>query len=280
MSLPEKREHLVTLRHATMQNLSTGEMVEIPLTVEPQKRLRRRETPTGISLSVEVPFSSGEFEEIEQRTEITLTGIRKNPELTIMERLRADHPDENIVSLGAALKHPSEMSAFYFQYAEELKTSSRLEVVRQHPYDTAKGHITRMANHIDRETVGRWQEFFATGTTRDTSLDWLKPRPIPQESSNPRGSSIEDLLAQGRELTAQTEAELGRTKLSNIRAEAVVRRQRINAAKARRLSAMYSGAVTAERELVAKGFMSAPVIIERPVRQGLRLDSRSAASER
>lgn len=96
---------------------------------------------------------------------------------TLIERLRTEHPDENIITLGVDLKNPVDMRTFFFQYADELRRSP-LEIVRNHPFDTAASHIRNSANYAGRDAVTRWQEVLSTGTMQNTpdisdSLNWL-----------------------------------------------------------------------------------------------------------
>lgn len=274
----DRRVHFATITETTLFDSKTGSARSLPTSINPPERLIEEKSQSGISFHhIRLPFAFGEddYEAIEEKIETTYTGVKKAEPLSVIERLRVEHPGENIVRLGVGLKNPSDMGAFYFQYTEELKASA-LDVVRENPNDTARGHITRMAKHVDRKAVTRWSEFFATGTlSADTRLVWLSPANKPQEKHDPkRVSSWGDLLVQERELKAQTEAELDRIKLFNIRLEHEATKTAVEVAKRR--DYIYEGAADAERDLIAKGLMSAPVKIERPVRQGIRITPRSA----
>lgn len=101
---------------------------------------------------------------------------RRPKTVTLIERLRAYHPDQHILTVAVQLDNPSAMRDFLFQYADEIRRDSHsLESIKQHPLDAAAARIRRTANYFDRDTANRWKELLETGTLQnpiDHSMDW------------------------------------------------------------------------------------------------------------
>lgn len=136
---------------------------------------------------------------------------RRHQPLSVIERLRMQYPNENILDVAVELDNPLDMKDFFFQYANELETNHSLKVVRQRPFDTAKGHIIRSANYAGREVVRRWHEFFATGTLQeivDHSFDWTNPHDGGEILKSSDEHSYQDWIAEHHRLLRVAEDKL------------------------------------------------------------------------
>lgn len=97
--------------------------------------------------------------------------------LSVIERLSAQYPNRNICDVAVQrLDNPKDMSAFLFQYAQELGRTSIRPETRANPFDTAIELVNRMAAFYGGEIAKRWYELIDTGTVQnppDHSLEWI-----------------------------------------------------------------------------------------------------------
>jgi len=174
MSSVDRREPLIKLSETVVIDPASGSEIRSSSSVEPRERLVVKDTPSGTINTLAVPFSPTDFECIERTTEVTVTGIRRTEPPTVMERLRVDNPNRNILSVAVEqLDQPGDMARFLIEYAHEVGETSEAPGARAHPFDIAVESINRMATLHGGEIASRWYELLDTGTVKNP------PIPLP-----------------------------------------------------------------------------------------------------